>query len=70
MAEKLIIQIEDNTPIEQALDIVKAVVASGRESMGRYGPQFCFHTSFTNGLQCSVVQNEHSERFVIYREEK
>lgn len=70
MAEKLIIQIEDDTPIEKALDVVKAVVAAGRVSMGRHGPQFCFHTSFTNGLHCSVVQNEQSERFIIYREEK
>jgi hypothetical protein len=63
---RLIINILDNIPEEEALLAVSRVVADGRISKTKNGPSYCFATHFNGGLVVEADRHPNSDRFVVY----
>ena len=69
MTKKIIVEVHNGISMLLALEYVEEVVSMGKISVGRYGNQYCFHTSFRNNIHVSVVANKKSERFIVYKEQ-
>lgn len=66
MSEKIIIENRTNLPIEGVLFMVARVISMGRIS--NYETQYCYHTSFADGIGISTFKNKRSDRFVVFKE--
>ena len=64
--EKFIIEIHDDIDTVTALDCCRQVILGGQVSGSGVRAQHCYHTSFKNGLEVSVIRNRKSERFIVY----
>ncbi len=71
MANRIIIDIQDDTPIHQALDCVKQVVYSGRISETTKGiKHFCWCSTFQSGITVLTrikKKDQTSDSFVVYK---
>ncbi len=74
MSAKIIVGIEDDTPIHQALECVLQVVSDGRISETSKGVKhFCWHTHFRNGVHVytrTKKNNQTSDSFGVYSTKK
>ena len=68
MSEKLIIENKTEKTMEQALEYAQSVVHQGRIS--NYGKQYCYVTTFRDGVVVCSFLNKQSDRLVIYQEEQ
>ncbi len=67
--EKIIIKINDGVPNARAMRAALAVVEDGRISTTSYGPQYCFHTVFKDGVTVGVRKSKSgTEVFYIGKE--
>ncbi len=65
---KIIIQNDTNLPDKQVFSYVLQIMGMGRISNNN--TQYCYHTSFTNGIEVSSFLNKKSDKFVIYKDAK
>lgn len=68
MKQKIIIE-ADGVDLGLAISLVLQVVAKGRISEGRYGPQHC-HFCSNERHTVSCFANPKSERFLVYPNSK
>ena len=66
--EKIIIENRTGLPIEGVLFMVAKVISMGRISNNN--TQYCYHTSFADGVGVTTFKNKKSDRFVAYMEIK
>lgn len=51
------------------LELVKSIVAQGRMSETSKGSQYCFHTTFLDGTNISIIKSgKDTETFYVYME--
>lgn len=62
---KLIIQNNTGLSDEKILEYVLGVIRLGRISNN--DTQYCYHTSFEDGIEITSYLNKKSDRFVIYQ---
>lgn len=63
---KFIIEIQDGIDPQNALALCGAVIAQGTISKTSLGPQFCFHTVFSSGVEISVTKRRSgTQRFGV-----
>lgn len=68
---RLIIDVRDDAvSMADALQYCLEVVSRGRVSGRQESPQYCYHTSFKDGVQVSAFQNKESDRLVVFKEIK
>ena len=68
MTEKLIIENRTEMPMLDVLNYVATVIHSGKISKTGKGEQYCFHTSFADGVHVSAWKNKSSDRLVVWQE--
>ena len=66
--EKLIIENRTTLTMERVLPFVASVLSMGRISNNN--TQYCYHTSFADGVGVTTFKNKKSDRFVVYMENK
>ena len=70
MTEKIIIENHiSDMPMTQILEYISFVLNQGKISKTHAGDQYCFLTTFTDGVHVSAFKNEKSDRFVVYKPE-
>ena len=66
MTERIIIENRTTMPMEYVLEHVRQVLAKGRISDDN--TQYCYHTSFANGIGVAAFKNKCSDRFVVFKD--
>jgi len=64
--DKLIIENHTDKPMALVLYYIGLIMSQGRISKTSKGKQYCFHTSFKNGVEVSAFKNKCSDRFVVH----
>lgn len=63
---KLIVENRTDMSMSDALIYVSRVIEAGRVSND--GKQYCYHTSFGDGVHVATGLNDRSDRFIVYRD--
>lgn len=66
MNEKLIIENQTNIPMSDAILYIAVVIEDGRIS--NKNTEYCYHTSFTNGIHVASFKNKKSDRLIIWQD--
>jgi len=70
MAEKIIIENRSRFEISEILGHVKYVIDQGRISETSKGKQYCFFSTFNDGIGVITDKNKCSDRFVIVNQKE
>ena len=65
MMEKIIIENNSDLDIDDVLQYVGHVIRKGKISSTSKGDQYCFITTFENGIYVSSSKNKKSDRFIV-----
>ena len=69
MSRRIIITIEEDISDLDALDYVATVVGNGKVSKYKETEQYCFGTTFSNGVKVFArdKRNVNTDSFVVYK---
>jgi hypothetical protein len=66
--DKLIIENRTEFTIEYVMDFVLRVIKEGKVSKTSKGEQYCFLTSFSNGIVIYADKNKKSDRLIVSKD--
>ena len=68
MTNKFIIEVRDGIDPNEALDRVGHVISEGRVS--KNNTLFCYHTSWSDGINVTTRDYRKNDCFVVYKNQK
>ena len=63
---KIIVENRTDLPDHLVLNYVYSVILKGRISGIEGHKQYCYHSSFEDGIEVACYPNKKSDRFVVY----
>ncbi len=70
MSGKIIVHNRTDMPMEEAMVYVLHVIRGGRVSETSKGKQYCFCTTWKDGIIVWATRNQHSDSFSVWKEKK